>query len=191
MTGILVRGLGAAALASLTVLGACTDGDLATGGGGSAAAATRLPQQAAGFVRGGSTDHERENPGFGTSVNYATRNRAAVATVSLYTKGRSSEPSSSDVEAELRIAVQEASETTVSGRSARRFQAGSPMTVPDSLRCVRLTGTFGRAPVQRLVCVGAAAGRYIRIQVTQPAAGVPGADPSAFATAMVRAARGR
>lgn len=182
------RGFG---IAALTLLGACTEGELATGGGGSASAAARLPQQAAGFVRGGSVDHERENPGFGTSVNYATPNRAAVATVSLYTKGRSTEPSSSDIETEFRAAVQEASDTTVAGRSARRFQGGQPMTLSDGLRCMRLQGNFGRTPVQRLVCVGSAAGRFIRIQVTQPGAGVAGADANAFATAAVRAARGR
>ena len=188
---MLARGLGIAALASLTLLGACTDGDLGSGGSGSAAAAARLPQQAAGFVRGRVIDYERERPGYGTGVDYATPNRAAVATVSLYTKGRSSEPSSADVETELRVAVQEASETAISGRSARRFTAGQPTTMAEGLRCVRLQGTFGRAPVQRLVCVGTAAGRYIRVQVTQPASGVPGADPNAFAAAMIRAARGR
>ncbi len=180
-----------AAFAALPLLGGCVDGELGSGGAGSAAAAARLPQQAAGFVRGSSEDHEARRAGYGTSVNYATVNRAAVATVSLYTKGRSSEPSSSDVEAELRVAVQEASETAIAGRSARRMTSGQTTTLGDGLRCVRLQGTFGRSPVQRLVCVGAAAGRYLRVQVTQPAAGVPGADADAFAVAMLRAARGR
>ena len=191
MTFLSLRGPGLAALASLTLLGACADGEFGSGGSGSAAAAARLPQQAAGFVRGRSIDYERERPGYGTGVDYATPNRAAVATVSLYTKGRTSEPSTQDIEAELRTAVAEASETAVSGRSARRFSGGQPMSLADGLRCVRLQGSFGRAPVQRLVCVGGAGGRFIRVQVTQPAAGVPGADPNAFAAAMVQAVRGR
>ena len=198
MRRALLRGLGLAALLALPLLSGCADGDLLGGGSGAAAAAARLPQEAAGFRRGRTIDYERERPGYGTGVDYATANRAAVATVSIYNRGRSSissDPTSSDIEGELRIAVQEASESTIVGRSARRFTASPPVTLAvdgsPGLRCARLQGTFGRAPVQRLVCVGGASGKFVRVQVTMPASGAPGADPDAFAIAMLRAARGR
>lgn len=151
----------------------------------------RLPQEAAGFQRGRTVDYERERPGYGVGVDYATSNRAAVATVSLYDRGRSSAPSSSDIDAELRLAIQEATEAAA-GRSARRMAERGRSTIGGEagLRCARLDGTFGRSPVRRLVCVGAAGSRYLRVQVTMPDTASPVADADAFAAAMLRAARG-
>lgn len=197
MRRAVARGLGFAALAALPLLGGCVDGE-GFGAGSAAAVAARLPEEAAGFRKGRTVDYERERPGYGVGVDYATVNRAAVATVSLYDRGRSSvssDPASRDIQEELRIAVQEASESAIVGRSARRFSEGEQVTLASGdgsgLRCARLQGTFGRAPVRRLVCVGGAGGKFLRVQVTMPDRGAPVADADAFALAMLRAARGR
>ena len=194
----IARGFGVAAIAALPWLAGCADMEGMGGRSGLATAAARLPDEAAGFRKGRTIDYERERPGYGVGVDYATGNRAAVATVSLYDRGRSSigsDPAGSDVQTELRTAVQEASESTVVGRSARRFTASGTTTLAldgsPAMACTRLQGTFGRAPVRRLVCVGVAGGRYVRVQVTQPDRGAAGVDADAFAVAMLRAARGR
>ena len=181
---------------ALAALAGCGDAEVGVGRPSLQTAAARLPADAAGFVRGRSIDYERERAGYGIGVDYATPNRAAVATVSVYDRGRGfigSDPASSEIESELATAVREASEGAT-GRGARRLAEAQRVTLPvdgtPGLRCARMEGTFGRAPVRRLVCIGGASGRYLRVQVTMPDRGAP-ADADAFAAAMLRAARGR
>ena len=58
------------------------------------------------------------------------------------------------------------------------------------LSCARLEGTYGRQPVNTLVCLGSAAGRYIKVQVTSPARQVRPVDPMPFVVQVTQAARG-
>jgi hypothetical protein len=58
------------------------------------------------------------------------------------------------------------------------------------LSCARLEGTYGRQQVRTLVCLGAAAGRYLKVQVTTPQRQVVPVDSEAFVAAIAQAARG-
>ncbi|HYF09627.1 MAG TPA: hypothetical protein VD970_18560 [Acetobacteraceae bacterium] len=185
------------ALMVLALFAGCAEGETLPGARpGLASQAARLPAEAAGFQRGRVIDYEAQRPGYGVGVDYATPSRAAVATVSLYDRGRgsvSSDPNSGDIEGELGVAVQEAMEGA-GGRSGRRMTESGRVSVPaegGALRCARMEGSFGRSPVRRLVCVGGAGGRFLRVQVTMPESATPVANAEAFAAAMARAARGR
>jgi len=158
------------------------------------AAAARLPAEAAGFTRGSTVWHERERPGTGASVDYAGPGRAAVATVSVYDR---SQPPLADADprlgAEFSSAVSEvvtvagtrtSQQIAESGRTTLNVPGGAPLS------CARLDGTYGRQPVNTLVCLGAAAGRYLKVQVTSPSRQVRPVDPMPFIVQVTQAARG-
>ncbi|MBR0680326.1 hypothetical protein GXW74_07495 [Roseomonas eburnea] len=152
--------------------------------------ATRMPAEIAGFVLGDAA----QRPGPTLALDYATRNRAAVATVLVYgTGGRAapSDPAAPEFDRELSSAVTEVTEAP-SGRTGRRLTEQRRVTVADpGLRCAVMSGAFGRAPVTRHVCIGSAEGRFVKVQVTM-ASGAPSesADAMAFAAGVVRAVRG-
>jgi hypothetical protein len=160
------------------------------------AAAARLPDQAAGFTRGSIVWHERERAGLGVSAEYAGPARAAVATVSLYdraqgvvTEGPGSprlarEFSDSVAEVVTLAGTRTSQQMAESGRSEVAVPGGAPLS------CARLEGTYGRQAVQTLVCVGAAAGRFLKVQVTAPARPVTPVDPLPFVVTIAQAARG-
>lgn len=150
----------------------------------------RMPAEIAGFVLG-ETSQRR---GSAAAFDYATPNRAAVATVLVYaTGGRAAptDPGAPDMDRELTTAVTELTEAP-SGRTGRRLQEQQRVTIADpGLRCAVMTGAFGRAPVTRHVCIGGAGGRFVKVQVTQGTApSRTGADPIAFASGALRAVRG-
>jgi hypothetical protein len=77
------------------------------------------------------------------------------------------------------------------GRTGRRLTERERFTIADpGLRCAVMEGAFGRAPVTRHVCVGAAHGRIVKVQVTMGTGRATRADAAAFAADALRAVRG-
>ncbi|MBR0672579.1 hypothetical protein [Neoroseomonas soli] len=185
----LCRARGAFAAGLLLALGACAALD-ESGRAPLGTVATQMPAEIAGFMLG----EVAERPGPVLSLDYATPNRAAVATVLVYgTGGRAvpSDPAAPEIDRELTSAVTELTEAP-SGRTGRRLTEQERLTVADpGLRCALMSGAFGRAPVTRHVCIGGAQGRFVKVQVTMGSAGARGAaDPIAFAAGALRAVRG-
>jgi hypothetical protein len=58
------------------------------------------------------------------------------------------------------------------------------------LSCSWFDGTYGRQDVRTLLCLGAAAGHFIKVQVTAPARPVRPVDPMPFVVEATRAVRG-
>jgi hypothetical protein len=162
-------------------------GSVAAGGQGAAPAtlqaqAERLPAEVAGFTRGGTVWHEADRPGFGVTVDYAGPARAAVATVSLYDRGEALDAAVAEV-------IQLAGTRTAQTISERERSA---MPVPGSspLACSRLEGTYGRQEVRTLLCIGAAGGRMVKVQVTAPLRPVRPVEAEPFVVGIAQAARG-
>ncbi len=160
------------------------------------AAAARLPEQAADFTRGSVVWHERERAGLGVSVEYAGPARAAVATVSLYDRAQgvvTEGPGAPRLAREFSDSVAEVVALAGTRTSQQMAEAGrSEVAVPGGppLSCARLEGTYGRQAVQTLVCLGSAAGRFLKVQVTAPTRQVRPVDPLPFVVAIAQAARG-
>lgn len=158
-------------------------------------ATARLPAELGGFLRGGTTPVDAVH-GQGSETAYATRNRAAIAVVRIYDRGRPTIPAvlpEAELSAELDRSVAEAIEAAPN-RTGRRLAEVSraPVPAPDGppLTCATLHGAFGRSPVLSEVCVGTAAGRLVKVTVTMPGRGAPVADPQAFAAGIAAALRG-
>lgn len=181
------------ALLALAGLAACALPDAGSQAALDAAAA-RLPAEVAGFTRGSTVWHERERPGTGFSVEYAGPSRAAVATVSLYDRGQPAVAAQdARLAAEFSNAVAEVvavAGTRTSQQIAERDRSSVAVPGGSPLSCARLEGTYGRQPVNTLVCLGSAAGRYIKVQVTSPARQVRPVDPMPFVVQVTQAARG-
>ncbi len=156
----------------------------------------RLPPDLAGFRRGSETDFEATSPGYGHGVEYTAGGRTAVASVALYDRGLARvpiDPADPAITAELDTAVREA--TTLPPRTTGRAlaeQRRRTIAAPGGpgLACADLAGNFGRTPIERLVCVGTASGRFVKVQVTMPDRSPPVADAAGFAAAAAAAARG-
>lgn len=158
------------------------------------AAAGRLPAEATGFARGATFWLEAERPGQGAAVEYAGPSRAAVATVSLYDRSQGTiadrdprlagEFAAALAEVMALAGTRTSQRLTERGRSEVAVADGAPMS------CARLEGTYGRQQVRTLVCLGAAAGRYLKVQVTTPQRQVVPVDSEAFVAAIAQAARG-
>lgn len=159
-------------------------------------AAARLPQEVADFIRGDAVWHERERPGQGVTVDYAGPARAAVATVSLYDRGQgpvADDPASPRLREEFSAAISEVvalAGTRTSQQMAESERSALAVPGQNPLQCARLDGTYGRQQVRTLVCLGAAAGRFVKIQVTSPARQVRPVDPIPFVVGIAQAARG-
>lgn len=161
------------------------------------AAAARLPASVAEFTRGDLTWHERERAGLGVAADYAGPSRAAVATVSLYDRGGgpvADDPTSPRLRAEFESAVADAVASAGRRTSAQmtdRETTVLPVPGGSALNCARLDGMYGRQEVRTLVCLGAATGRFLKIQVTSPARQVRAVDPVPFVTGVTQAVRGQ
>lgn len=154
----------------------------------------RLPAEAAGFRRGQSLPL-RSNPR-GQEVAYATpahRQRAAAVVKLLpvgptLADGVASPQATAAFEAELNDAVH-------GPDRARRLRAGARLTLPagqrPALACAELEGTYGRQPVEGLVCAGAVGGNLVRLRVSMPRQQPSLADAQAFASAIVAALAAR
>lgn len=159
------------------------------------AAAARLPAEVGDFTRGGTAWHEREQPGMGATVDYAGPARAAIATVSLYDRGQGpvAEQDAGRLAGEFDRVVAEVLAQAGRRTSQRMAEAErSALAVPGGapLSCARLEGTYGRQQLRTLVCLGAAAGRFVKIQVTSPLRPVRPVDPEPFVVGVTQAARG-
>lgn len=152
----------------------------------------RLPAEVAGFQRGAVQDVAPGDPGAGKVVEYITPRRVAVAYVFLYDLGRPA-VTEADLPPEVERAVSEAT-ALPSDRTGRQLSVASRSGLPaggGNLSCAALDGSFGRMRVERQVCVGVAAGRFLRVQVTMPnRPSGPVADPLAFASGVAAAVRG-
>ncbi len=161
-----------------------------------ARAVRALPTTAAGFARGGQADLERRYPGRGVSVDYATADRGAAATVAIYDLGQRSvpaEPDSAAQRAEFEAAVRELTSLPPE-RTGRRFTERGRFRLPvaggAAFSCAELDGELGRNAVRQTICVGGAQGRFVKVQVTMVAREPLPADARAFAAAIGQAARG-
>lgn len=162
-----------------------------------ARAAASLPATAAGFVRGTFADLERRHPGRGISVDYATTDRAAAATVAVYDLGRGSvpaDPDSAAQRAEFDASVRELTSLPPE-RTGRRFAERERFRLPvqggPAFACAEFDGMLGRNPVRQTLCVGGAQNRFVKVQVMRVARDPSPADARAFAAAIGHAARGR
>jgi hypothetical protein len=183
------------------LLAACAGQQQAPARGGDTRAtlqdvAGRLPAEVAGFTRGETTWHEPARPGLGVTVDYAGPGRSAVSTVSLYDRGLRTLPqdiASPAMQQELAAAVEE-SLALAERRTSQELSEGdrSVLAVPGQapLQCTRLQGTYGRQPVETLLCLGTASGRFLKVQVTAPSRQVQPVDPMPFVVGIARAARG-
>ncbi|MGX9963934.1 hypothetical protein ACVFYP_11440 [Roseomonas sp. F4] len=198
------RGLPVLGLLLSGVLTACAGGPDGTSSSSARASArpgleqvaARLPAEVAAFSRGETIWHERDRPGFGVAVDYAGPGRSAVSTVSLYDRGEPMVPqdvTSAAIQREFATAVQEAL-AMADRRTNQQVTEGvrSELPVPGQapLQCVDLRSTYGRQPVQTLLCLGAAAGRFLKVQVTAPVRQVRPVDPMPFVVGIAQAARG-
>jgi hypothetical protein len=194
-----------APLALLVVLAACELPDGETAATTAAAtppaprlsvqdAVSRLPAEAATFRRGQTLP--ARPPAVGHEVTYATvatRQRAA-AVVKLapvgtdLPDGPASPAATAAFQAELNDAVQ-GHDRARNLRETRRF----PLAVAGrtALTCATLEGSFGRQPVEGLVCAGAVGGNLVRLRVTMPKVASHLADAPAFASAIVAALQAR
>lgn len=161
-----------------------------------AAAAERLPDAAAGFTRRDTTWHEQTRAGLGVAMDYDGPARSAVSTVSLYDRGVAAVPDDIDspaLQAEFTAAVTEAvamAGTRTSQRIVERDRTDVAVPGQAPMRCATLQGTYGRQEVQTLVCLGPAAGRFLKILVTSPSRQVRPVDPVPFVVGIAQAARG-
>ncbi len=155
-------------------------------------AVRRMPAEAAEFRRGETVWHERNTPGLGATTDYAGPGRAAVATASLYDRGVSAVTptmlSSEFESAEGEVVALADRRTNHRLESRERFTQPVPGGSP--LLCSRLEASYGRQPVQTVVCLGEAAGRYLKLQVTSPARQVRPVEPMPFIIEVTRALRG-
>lgn len=153
------------------------------------AVVARMPAEIAGFQRGDNVPR----PGPMVVIDYATANRAAVATVQIVNNDGRPAPAdaaSPEMDREVTAAVAEVTEVP-HGRTGRRLAEQERFTLADpGLRCAIMTGAFGRAPVTRHVCIGGAQGRLVRVQVTMATSPTPAGDAVAFASGALRAVRG-
>jgi len=161
------------------------------------AAVARLPAQVGDFTRGDTTWLERQRPGDGAMVEFAvTPSRAAVATVSLYDRAQgrvNGQAGGPRVTTEFSAAVREVvaiAGTRTSQQLAERERREVAVPGGAPLSCSWFDGTYGRQDFRTLLCLGAAAGHFIKLQVTAPARPVRPVDPMPFVVEATRAVRG-
>ncbi len=161
-------------------------------------AASRLPAQAAGFQRGQTLALRSPTRGVASAgaqeVAYATPNARAraAALVRLTPRGAGLADGTASTEAGAAF-TQALNDAVHSPDRARKLHETRRFTLPagatPALSCATLAGTFGRQPVEGLVCAGAMGGNLVQLKVTMPAQQPPLADAQAFATAMAQALR--
>lgn len=141
----------------------------------SEAIAALLPDAAASFARGATVPVLR--PMEGLEVNYATPGRRAAAFVQIVRPGSGTANDTAAAEY-----TRWRTETSTGARPGRRLsivqefqEAAGP-----GFRCAALEGSYGRQPVQSMVCVGARAGHVLRVRVSMMRDTPPAADARAF-----------
>ncbi|ONG47484.1 hypothetical protein BKE38_23165 [Pseudoroseomonas deserti] len=184
--------------------------EAATGAAGAAQARpsydivlARLPEQAAGFSRGMTTDMEASSPGQGRAVDYATlartgvAARAAIASVILYEHGQpvlTPDTPAAVVTGKLEEGVAEATSPAPGRRMAETSRHVLEVAGGTPMQCAVIEGTYGRSAMWQQVCVGVAAGRFLKVFVAVPArqkALLTEMDADAFTRSIAQAARAR
>ncbi|WP_419899592.1 hypothetical protein [Roseomonas sp. USHLN139] len=204
-------GLCPALLAAGLLAGCVAPGDEAATGAARAAqerpsydiVLARLPEQAAGFSRGMTTDMEASAPGQGRAVDYATPARgsvlarAAVATVMLYEHGQpvlTPATPAAVVTGKLEEGVAEATSPAPGRRMAETARHALDVPGGAPMQCAVVEGTYGRTAMWQQVCVGIAAGRFLKVFVAVPTrqkALLTEMDADTFTRAIAQAARSR
>lgn len=137
----------------------------------------RLPASAAGFSRGITTDMEAAQPGQGRAVDYATdmRNgvaaRAAIASVIIYDRGHPALPPDTPpavIEAQLDEGVRDSTTPAPGKQMAESHRRDLPVAGGAPVRCATLEGSYGRTAMWQQMCVGLAAGRFVKVFVAVP-----------------------
>ncbi|MDJ0388596.1 hypothetical protein QMO56_10785 [Roseomonas sp. E05] len=165
------------------------------------AALARLPGHAAGFSRGMTTDMEASQPGQGRAVDYATpahpgiAARAAIASVIIYDQGLPPLPAGTQgttVTAKLDEGVQEALAPAPGRSLAESGRHVLPVAGGGPLQCAELQGTYGRTAMWQQICVGVAAGRFLKVFVAVPTRqkDLLGLDADSFSREIAQAVRG-
>ncbi|WP_159999468.1 hypothetical protein [Roseomonas sp. 18066] len=203
-------GLWLALTASGLLAGCVAPGDEAATGAARAAqqrpsydiVLARLPEQAGGFSRGMTTDMEASAPGQGRAVDYATpartgvAARAAIASVILYEHGQpvlTPATPAAVVTGKLEEGVAEATSPAPGRRMAETARHVLEVPGGAAMQCAVIEGTYGRSAMWQQVCVGVAAGRFLKVFVAVPArqkALLTEMDADAFTRSIAQAARG-
>lgn len=154
--------------------------------------AQRLPSQAASFQRGATVPLRQPFPG--VEVAYATPGRTAAGFVQVLRPPGDGTALPDGIESP---AVQGEYQRSI-GEAARGAGPHRRLTVirevnqPEDnplFRCAELEGTYGRQPVQSMICVGAAGGQLLRLRASMPRRDPPLADSRAFLRDIVAALR--
>jgi hypothetical protein len=183
-------------LGAVLLLGACeglprppASAATAVAGLSTAQLADRLPDEAAGFVRGDTVAAPIGEDG--REAGYRTPGlTGAGATVMLYRQPGATVPPGADspAVAEAFGALLQDAMRPLPHRQVRAEERFSlPATGPAVLRCVETAGVYGRERVQGLLCAGGVGGAVLRMRVTMPRRNPPPADARAFAAAILDA----
>lgn len=155
--------------------------------------AQRLPAQAGSFQRGATVPLRQPLPG--VEVAYATPGRTAAAFVQVLRppgEGASTLADGTEsptVQGEYQRSVAEAARGAGAHRRLTVIrEVNQPETNP-LFRCAELEGTYGRQPVQSMICVGGAGGQLLRLRASMPRRDPPLADSRAFLRDIVAAIR--
>ena len=161
----------------------------------------RLPDYVEGFGRGMTTDMEANQPGQGRAVDYATlahpgvAARAAIASVMIYDQGLPPLPPDTPdgvIAAKLDEGVQEALAPAPGRSMAESGRHILPVAGGGPLQCAELQGTYGRTAMWQQVCVGVAAGRFLKVFLAVPTRqkDLLGLDADGFTREVAQAVRG-
>jgi hypothetical protein len=186
---------GRAVLAAALLLAGCgmpaETGPVAAQAAAPADLAARLPEDAAGFLRGATTPLSRGEAG--REVGYRSAGMvAAGATVQLYRLPGATLPEgtgSADAEAAFDDLMREALRPVPPRRMREEARFTLPAGGPALLRCAETSGSYGRERVRGLVCAGGVGGGVLRLRVAVPGQEQPPADARAFASAILAALR--
>lgn len=154
--------------------------------------AQRLPSQAASFQKGATVPLRQPLPG--VEVAYATPGRTAAGFVQVLRPpgDGAALPDGVDspaVQGEYQRSIAEAAR---GAGPHRRLTVIRELDQPENnplFRCAELEGTYGRQPVQSMICVGAAGGQLLRLRASMPRRDPPLADSRAFLREIVAALR--
>lgn len=154
--------------------------------------AQRLPSQAASFQKGATVPVRQPFPG--VEVAYATPGRTAAGFVQVLRPSGGGESLPDGIESP---AVQGEYQRSIAdaARGAgphRRLTVIRELSQPENnplFRCAELEGTYGRQPVQSMICVGAAGGQLLRVRASMPRRDPPVADSRAFLRDIIAALR--
>lgn len=150
-----------------------------------AALAAALPAEAGGLARGATVPVQR--PMQGLEVNFATANRRGAGFVQLVGPAEGAAGAAASAEFTRWL-----TEVSTGARPGRRLRVLEEFTEAGgaNLRCAALEGSYGRQPVQSMLCVGATGRHVARLRVTMMREATPAADARGFMATMSRALPG-